>query len=72
MIVGLLMEPAAITIPALLTLLRYCGVVPFLVRSLPLPALWLPLCQSPILSDQVLLVIPHEEGLMFNIRFTYL
>lgn len=29
-------------------------------------------CQSPLLSDQVLLDIPHVEGVMFNIKFTYL
>lgn len=29
-------------------------------------------CQSPILSDQVPSDIPHEEGLMFNAKFTYL
>lgn len=29
-------------------------------------------CQHPILSDQVLLDIPHLEVVMFNIKFTYL
>ncbi|KAF1459983.1 Poly [ADP-ribose] polymerase 12, partial [Pygoscelis antarcticus] len=29
-------------------------------------------CQSPILSEQVLLDIPCMEGVMFNIKFTYL
>lgn len=29
-------------------------------------------CQSPICSDQVLLDILYMEGVMFNIRFTYL
>lgn len=29
-------------------------------------------CQNPILCDQVLLNIPHMEGAIFNIKFTYL
>ena len=29
-------------------------------------------CQSPILSEQDLIDIPHMEGLMFNAMFTYL
>lgn len=29
-------------------------------------------CQSPVHSDQVLLDIPSVEGVMFNIRFTYM
>lgn len=36
------------------------------------PAFYVHWCQSPMLSDQVLLAIPHEEGLMFNIKCTYL
>lgn len=30
-----------------------------------------PQCQSPILADQVLLNILHMEGIMFDIKFTY-
>ena len=37
-----------------------------------LPASCVQWCQSPILSDQVLLDILHEESLMFNIKYTYL
>jgi len=29
-------------------------------------------CQSPILSDQVLVDLPCMEGIVFSIRFTYL